>query len=743
MDPVLSVPNITPDMATLDAALAYMAAGWYVVPLAAGTKNPGSVLGKRWPELSSRDPEQAVAWWAGTSYGIALHVGRSGAVVFDVDRPEKVPEELALLIWPPPHDSTWTPHQTTRATSPNGGHYVFRMPPGRTLGNSPGRLGGEWGEVRGMNGVIVVAPSVHEFPNGEDGKGDGRYLWEWAGEVPELPEAIAGLLPDVGESVAGELDIELARAWLGACRTGAACAPVVAVLRAVRWTDGGRHETALSASRALAGFGGEGHRGAREALARLAAEFSSAVGRERAAGEWPRMLAGAVALAMKRQPTPATRCSCEPFGSLPEDDLFAPPGGGGLGGAGAGGLDPWDSMQSAGADGAVTAGVTAVDGAPDQAFDGAVTVVGGAGDGAPRRSYIPFMLTPEQMRSLPPPRPLVLGLLDLDSLAWMIAAPGSYKSFVALDLAAHVGLGRSWMGRRVHQGPVVYLVAEGGTGMGLRVRAWEKQHGEMKDVMFLPFPVQASNIENWGVLVEDIRQLRPALVVLDTQARITVGMKENDNTDMGVFIEAAEQLRRACGGCVLVVHHTGRADGDARGASAIDGAQGTELRVKRTADFRAVLTLDKQKDGADDARIELELLRVEGGVDPETERDLSSLVVVPPLTGAPVVVPDWIRNLTETRALVVGVVADHFAYTGSTRAEAVRMLTDRGSRRSDGTVVPRTTFNTAWDKLVQDGVLIRIEGTQRYVLASLSQGSENGSETSMDREGILSVLRDG
>ena len=31
--------------------------------------------------------------------------------------------------------------------------------------------------------------------------------------------------------------------------------------------------------------------------------------------------------------------------------------------------------------------------------------------------------------------------------------------------------------------------------------------------------------------------------------------------------------------CVLTVHHTGRSGGDARGSSAIDGAQTTELKV--------------------------------------------------------------------------------------------------------------------------------------------------------------------
>ena len=58
------------------------------------------------------------------------------------------------------------------------------MPAGRTIGNSGGRLGGSWGEVRGLNGVIVVAPHP-----------DGR-RWERTGTVPTLPEELAELLDD-------------------------------------------------------------------------------------------------------------------------------------------------------------------------------------------------------------------------------------------------------------------------------------------------------------------------------------------------------------------------------------------------------------------------------------------------------------------------------------------------------------------------------------------------------------------
>jgi hypothetical protein len=81
----LRIPELPPGVDNLAAALAYADAGWYVLPVKRGTKDPGSLVGKRWQDKSSRDPKVIAAWFAGSDYGIALHCGRSGAVVLDVE----------------------------------------------------------------------------------------------------------------------------------------------------------------------------------------------------------------------------------------------------------------------------------------------------------------------------------------------------------------------------------------------------------------------------------------------------------------------------------------------------------------------------------------------------------------------------------------------------------------------------------------------------------------------------------
>jgi putative DNA primase/helicase len=191
----LCVPDIDPDADTLSAALAYVEAGWYMLPVKRGSKHPGSVVGDKWQIQSSRDPKQLAAWFAGTDHGIALHCGRSGAVVFDVDYPSLVPDVLAKHL-------ASALFQSTRERELSRGHYVFAQPPGRTIGNGWGRLGKAWGEVRGLNGVIIAAPTPH--PEG------GLYRWVRTGAVPMLPDELAEQLDDASPAEDAASDAEVA-----------------------------------------------------------------------------------------------------------------------------------------------------------------------------------------------------------------------------------------------------------------------------------------------------------------------------------------------------------------------------------------------------------------------------------------------------------------------------------------------------------------------------------------------------
>lgn len=253
--------------------------------------------------------------------------------------------------------------------------------------------------------------------------------------------------------------------------------------------------------------------------------------------------------------------------------------------------------------------------------------------GQARKSLKDRLLTVEKLMNMPLPAPLIKGVLDLESATWLIAQPGGFKSFVALDWSCHVATGKEWRGRKTKKAPVVYVLAEGKGNFRKRVQAWITRNGVTPDQLYvLPVAVQARGkdktvSEEWRELVELVKEIQPGLVVLDTQARLTVGMEENNNTEMGVWVKAVDALKEAVNACVLVVHHTGRNGGDARGGSALDGAQDAEWRVDRKAHKLAMtLSCDKNKDGDDRTAIDFVMDVVNVGTD-EDGATITSLVL--------------------------------------------------------------------------------------------------------------------
>ena len=178
-DQQLSIPEGVGELSVLNAAKAYAAAGWYVLPVVQGSKNPGSYVGKGWPEKSTRDSNEIEMLFGNHDLSIALHIGKSGALVIDVDDPSELPDLLNDEL-----QKSNVPFQASRMIGdPRRGHYFFSIPSGAMYGNGVGSLGEKWGDVRGNNGVVIAAPSTHAS--------GGHYSWRRTGELPELPALIA------------------------------------------------------------------------------------------------------------------------------------------------------------------------------------------------------------------------------------------------------------------------------------------------------------------------------------------------------------------------------------------------------------------------------------------------------------------------------------------------------------------------------------------------------------------------
>lgn len=252
--------------------------------------------------------------------------------------------------------------------------------------------------------------------------------------------------------------------------------------------------------------------------------------------------------------------------------------------------------------------------------------------GDPADALLAELLDASSLDNMPALEPLVGDLLHLDTLARIIGPSGHMKSFVTIDIAGHVGTGMKWHGHHVKQGTVVYLVAEGARGIRQRVRAWEKHHGlKMTGVLFLPRPVQARSDE-WDTLIEAMRRLEPAMIVIDTQARVSVGVEENSNTELGIVIERMDDLRRATEACVLLIHHTGHIGEHGRGASAAKGALQSEMHVSKKGDnaknIIVTMKVGKQKDSEEgsDLQFGLKVVSLDGEHKPDG-RPVTSVVL--------------------------------------------------------------------------------------------------------------------
>ena len=71
---------------------------------------------------------------------------------------------------------------------------------------------------------------------------------------------------------------------------------------------------------------------------------------------------------------------------------------------------------------------------------------------------------------------LVNDYLGVGELSCIFGAPGSCKSVLAGDLAAHVAAGRDWFGRRVQQGGVLYVAIERASLVKRRLAAFRNHH---------------------------------------------------------------------------------------------------------------------------------------------------------------------------------------------------------------------------------------------------------------------------
>jgi hypothetical protein len=199
---------------------------------------------------------------------------------------------------------------------------------------------------------------------------------------------------------------------------------------------------------------------------------------------------------------------------------------------------------------------------------------------------------------------LIPQMLPSTGTGMIYGESGSYKSFVALDMALTLayGVAGQWNAPPV-KNDVLFMAGEGPVATGRkRWPAWN----EWRDIEFrtdhrffikdrVPF---FTDTQAWEHVKEDLELLKakPALIVIDTMSRLLTGLDENSSKDVTMITNFMEELSRYYECFVLAIHHTGKDQNKgARGSSAFYAnldvvistklrQGGTELRVRKQKD---------------------------------------------------------------------------------------------------------------------------------------------------------------
>ncbi|MBY5992494.1 AAA family ATPase [Ferrimonas balearica] len=197
---------------------------------------------------------------------------------------------------------------------------------------------------------------------------------------------------------------------------------------------------------------------------------------------------------------------------------------------------------------------------------------------------------------------IVDGMIQGASLGSIFGPPKSMKTYLAVNLAAHVATGTPWYGQKVKRCRVMIVCGEGVAGIKNRLRAAGRMLNQRLQgpVVLMPYALKPNSIDGMSRVISELVNLERSgdpvgLIIWDTLARTMEG-SENDATDMNSYIAAMDSLRERFGVTNLVIHHTPKtSDGNPtpRGHGSFHAALDFGLFVKKVQeDDRPRLTIN-------------------------------------------------------------------------------------------------------------------------------------------------------
>lgn len=213
------------------------------------------------------------------------------------------------------------------------------------------------------------------------------------------------------------------------------------------------------------------------------------------------------------------------------------------------------------------------------------------------------MCTGDLLEKAEPMRaPVIHGLLRETEVMNLVAPPKSHKSWLVLDLALSVAMGKSWLGMHCELGDVLIVdnelhqptfahrlrevaAARGATRDHLqRIRLWSLR-GTLMDINSFAEAIQ-----------KHVAETKPRLLILDALYRFyPAGHNENDNALATGLYNTLDSIAARVGAAIAIVHHASKGNQAEKGVTDTGSGAGA---MSRAADTHAVLRAHEEADAA-------------------------------------------------------------------------------------------------------------------------------------------------
>lgn len=182
--------------------------------------------------------------------------------------------------------------------------------------------------------------------------------------------------------------------------------------------------------------------------------------------------------------------------------------------------------------------------------------------------------------------------------------PKTGKSFWAMDVGWHIAAGQEYRGRKVRQGPVVYIPFEGEGAVINRIEILGQERGIAScwDLVLAPAHPSVSALTVRDTL-DALREkgIVPVLTIFDTLAASMVG-SENEAEDMQQnYIRHLQRIVRETGSSVMIIHHASKDGRGPRGSTSLPATVDCQIyiRIERRKEQDNIITsrVELMKDG--------------------------------------------------------------------------------------------------------------------------------------------------